>query len=243
MKPIYKRVLIKLSGEALMQGFDAKGTKKDGIIDFDFLDIVCKRIKKAVDSGVQVAVVVGGGNIWRGAKNPNFDRVRADYMGMLATTINSIGIQDVLIQNGVNAKVMTAQTVDRAAEAFNRFKAVELLEQGTVVIFGFGLGTPYFSTDTTAVVRAAEIGADMVLFAKNVDGIYDKDPVNNPDAVKYESVTCTEILEKGLKALDYTAAAFAKDNNVEIFAFGLNDPDNIIRALCGENIGTFIKAE
>lgn len=243
MKPAYKRVLLKLSGEALMQGFDEKGTKKDGIIDFDFLDIVCKKIKEAVNSGVQVAIVVGGGNIWRGAKNPNFDRVRADYMGMLATTINSIGIQDALIQNGVKAKVMTAVDVERAADSFDRFKAVELLEQGTVVIFGFGLGTPFFSTDTTAVVRAAEIGADMVLFAKNVDGVYDKDPVLYPDAVKIEKLTYTEILSKDLKVIDSTAAAFAKSNNIPIFIFGLNNPNNILSALGGENIGSLITAE
>ncbi len=243
MKPTYKRVLIKLSGEALMQGFDPKGTKKDGIIDFEFLDTVCKRIKQAVDSGVQVAIVVGGGNIWRGAKNPNFDRVRADYMGMLATTINSIGIQDFLIQNGVKAKVMTAVNVERAAEGFDRFKAVELLEAGNVIIFGFGLGTPFFSTDTTAVVRAAEIGADMVLFAKNVDGVYDKDPAIYPDAVKITKLSYSEILSKGLGVIDSTAAAFAQTNKIPILIFGLNDPENIVRAVNGESIGSVIYAD
>lgn len=243
MKPIYKRVLIKLSGEALMQGFDPKGTKKDGIIDFDFLDTVCKRIKRLIDDGVQVAIVVGGGNIWRGAKNPKFDRVRADYMGMLATTINSIGIQDFLIQNGVDAKVMTAVNVERAADDFNRFEAVELLEKGTVVIFGFGLGTPFFSTDTTAVVRAAEIGADMVLFAKNVDGIYDKDPALYSDAVKIKKISYAEILSKGLGVIDGTAAAFAQSNKMPILIFGLNDPDNIVRAASGEDIGSLICAD
>lgn len=242
MEPKYKKVLLKLSGEALMEGFDGK-SRNDGIIDFDFLDTVCKRIKKVVEGGTGVAIVVGGGNIWRGAQKPAFDRVRADYMGMLATTINSIGVQDVLIQNGVPAVVMTALDVGRATKPFNRFEAVELLEKGNVVIFGAGLGTPFFSTDTTAVVRAAEIGADMVLFAKNIDSVYDKDPRKFADAVRLEKVTYSRILSENLGVIDSTAAAFAQSQKINIRMFGLSNPDNIISAAEGKELGTFVYAE
>lgn len=242
MEPKFKRVLLKLSGEALMEGFEGK-SRTDGIIDFDFLDTVCKRIRTIIEGGTQVAIVVGGGNIWRGAQKPEFDRVRADYMGMMATAINSIGIQDALIQNGVPATVMTALDIARATEPFNRFRAIELLEAGHVVIFGAGLGTPFFSTDTTAVVRAAEIGADMVLFAKNIDSVYDKDPRKFPDAVKLDTVTYARILADNLGVIDSTAAAFAQGRGISIKMFGLSDPDNIIRAAQGEDIGTFVYAD
>lgn len=230
-KPIYKRVLVKLSGEA-MQG-------KNEIIDFDMLEKVAQTLKKCTELGVQVAVVVGAGNIWRGIKQGrNMNRVRADHMGMLATVINALAIKDAVINAGGRATVMTPVDMPQFAEFYSGDHAIERLEQGYVVIFGCGTGNPYFSTDTGAVLRAAEIDADIVLMAKNIDGIYDKDPRLFDDAVKYSKLSYSEILDKKLAAYDLTATAFCAANSIRTYAFELKDPENILRVLCGEQIGT-----
>ncbi len=229
--PIYKRVLVKLSGEA-MQG-------KDGIVDFDMLEKVAETLKAATDKGVQIAVVVGAGNIWRGAKQgKNMNRCLADHMGMLATVINALAIKDAVINAGGLATVMTPVDMPQFAEFYSDEHAIERLKEGYVVIFGCGTGNPYFSTDTGAVLRAAEIQADIVLMAKNIDGIYDKDPRKFDDAVKYDRLSYSEILDKKLAAYDLTATAFCAANSIRTYAFELKDPENILRVLCGERIGT-----
>lgn len=229
--PIYKRVLVKLSGEA-MQG-------KDGIIDFDMLEGVAKVLKQCVDEGVQVAVVVGAGNIWRGARQgKNMNRCLADHMGMLATVINSLAIKNAAINAGCKATVMTPVDMTEFAERYSDERAIERLEDGYVTIFGCGTGNPFFSTDTGAVLRAAEIKADIVLMAKNIDGIYDKDPAKHPDAKKYDKISYAEILDKKLAAYDLTATAFCAANSIRTYAFALKDPNNILRVIHGECIGT-----
>lgn len=229
--PIYKRVLVKLSGEA-MQG-------KDGIIDFDMLEGVAKVLKQCVDEGVQVAVVVGAGNIWRGARQgKNMNRCLADHMGMLATVINSLAIKNAVINTGCKATVMTPVDMTEFAERYSDEHAIERLEDGYVTIIGCGTGNPFFSTDTGAVLRAAEIKADIVLMAKNIDGIYDKDPAKHPDAKKYDKISCAEILDKKLAAYDLTATAFCAANSIRTYAFALKDPNNILRVIHGECIGT-----
>ena len=229
--PIYKRVLVKLSGEA-MQG-------KDGIIDFDMLEGVAKVLKQCVDEGVQVAVVVGAGNIWRGARQgKNMNRCLADHMGMLATVINSLAIKNAVINAGCKATVMTPVDMTEFAERYSDERAIERLEDGYVTIFGCGTGNPFFSTDTGAVLRAAEINADIVLMAKNIDGIYDKDPAKHPDAKKYDKISYAEILDKKLAAYDLTATAFCAANSIRTYAFALKDPNNILRVIHGECIGT-----
>ena len=229
--PIYKRVLVKLSGEA-MQG-------KDGIIDFDMLEGVAKVLKQCVDEGVQVAVVVGAGNIWRGARQgKNMNRCLADHMGMLATVINSLAIKNAVINTGCKATVMTPVDMTEFAERYSDEHAIERLEDGYVTIFGCGTGNPFFSTDTGAVLRAAEIKADIVLMAKNIDGIYDKDPAKHPDAKKYDKISYAEILDKKLAAYDLTATAFCAANSIRTYAFALKDPNNILRVIHGECIGT-----
>ena len=229
--PIYKRVLVKLSGEA-MQG-------KDGIIDFDMLEGVAKVLKQCVDEGVQVAVVVGAGNIWRGARQgKNMNRCLADHMGMLATVINSLAIKNAVINTGCKATVMTPVDMTEFAERYSDEHAIERLEDGYVTIFGCGTGNPFFSTDTGAVLRAAEIKADIVLMAKNIDGIYDKDPAKHPDAKKYDKNSYAEILDKKLAAYDLTATAFCAANSIRTYAFALKDPNNILRVIHGECIGT-----
>lgn len=229
--PIYKRVLVKLSGEA-MQG-------KDGIIDFDMLEGVAKVLKQCVDEGVQVAVVVGAGNIWRGARQgKNMNRCLADHMGMLATVINSLAIKNAVINAGCKATVMTPVDMTEFAERYSDERAIERLEDGYVTIFGCGTGNPFFSTDTGAVLRAAEIKADIVLMAKNIDGIYDKDPAKYPDAKKYDKISYAEILDKKLAAYDLTATAFCAANSIRTYAFALKDPNNILRVIHGECIGT-----
>ncbi len=230
-KPKYKRVLLKLSGEALAAG-------SDGILNFDFIASVAQTLKKCIDAGVEVGVIVGAGNIWRGRQGGAMDRVRADSMGMLATAINALALQDTFIQCGLDAKVMTAVEMDTFADKYVTRDAVKALEHGTVVIFGCGLGAPYFSTDTAAVLRAAEIEADAVLMAKNIDGIYSDDPRINPDAVRYDEITYKEVVDKELKALDLTATTFCMDNNIKCYAFELKDPMNIYRVIMGEKIGT-----
>ena len=231
--PKYKRVLLKLSGEALAP---AEG----GILDFDFIARVAKQIKRCVDAGVQVGVIVGAGNIWRGRQGTGMDQCRADSMGMLATTINSIALQDVFIREGMDACVMTAVEMKSFADQFTSRDAIRRLEVGKVVIFGCGLGTPFFSTDTAAVLRAAEIKADCVLMAKNIDAIYSDDPKRNPDAVRYADLTYRQILDQNLRALDMTSAIFCMDNDINGYAFGLADPENIYRVVMGEAVGTAI---
>ena len=233
MKPCYKRVLVKLSGEALSAG-------SDGIFNYDFIDEVCRVIKKCVDANTQVSIVVGAGNIWRGRQGVNMDRTRADHMGMLATVINCLALQDSLEKLGVDTRVMTAVEMQRFAEPYIRNKAVSHLNKGRVVRFGCGIGSPFFSTDTAAVLRAAEINADIVLLAKNVDGVYTADPKIDPTAKKLSNIDYIDILKEGLKALDFTATSFSMENHIPILLFGLDDPENIYKAVCGEKIGTIV---
>ncbi len=234
MKPIYKRILLKLSGEALA------GEKGSGL-DFDKVVEVCQSIKKCTDMGVQVAIVVGGGNFLRGRSSGKMDRTRADHMGMLATSINALAVADGLEQVGVTARVQTAIEMRQIAEPYIRNKATRHLEKGRVVVFGCGTGNPFFSTDTAAALRAAEIDAEVIFKATNVDGVYDSDPKTNPDAKKFDTLSHLDVLQKGLHVMDSTAASLCMDNSIEIRVFNLNDPDNIVRAVVGENIGTVVK--
>ena len=230
--PVYKRVLVKISGEALKNGCE-------DILDFDFMDKVVASIEKCRNAGVQVAIIVGAGNIWRGArKGVGMNRARADQMGMLATVINALALQDAFLRHGVPAKVLSSVEMNTFADFYTQRDADRYLNECNVVIFGGGLGAPYFSTDTPAVVRAAEIGADIVLMAKNVDGLYTADPNKDPNATRYDDVTYAEILEKDLKAFDLTAISFCNENGIDSFAFGLSDPDNIYRAVMGDTTGT-----
>ncbi len=237
-EPRYKRVLLKISGEALA------GEKRTGL-DFAVIGQVCDVIKEAVEMGVQVGVVVGAGNFWRGAKDGGgrMERTRADHMGMLGTAMNCLAVADVLEQKGVAARVQTALEMRAVAEPYVRGRAVHHLEKGRVVIFGCGTGNPFFSTDTAAVLRAAEIGADVILLAKNVDGVYSADPVKDPQAVKYDVITYDEVLARHLAVMDSTASSLAMDNHIPVLLFALKDPYNIIRALRGERIGTIVKEE
>ncbi len=233
MQPKYKRILLKLSGESLA------GEAKHGI-DFDTVVKICEPIKKCVDEGVQVGIVVGGGNFWRGRSSGDMDRTRADHMGMLATTINALGVADALEQLGVEVRVQTAITMRQVAEPYIRNKAVTHLEKGRVVIFGCGTGNPFFSTDTAASLRAVEIEADVIMKATMVDGVYDSDPMKNPDAKKFDVISFSDVLSKDLAVMDSTASALCKDNNLPILVFSIDDPDNIYKAVCGENIGTLV---
>ncbi len=234
--PVYKRVLIKLSGEAL-----SEGAAPGEILNDAFLSKIAGIIRRCVESGVQIGIVIGGGNIWRGRKTDKMDKCRADYMGMLATAINCLAMQDTLEQTGIPAKVLTAIEMKECAEYFTPAKANALLDKNEVVIFGCGTGSPFFSTDTAAVLRAVEIGADVVLMSKKIDGVYSADPKSDPTAVKYDELSYSEYLSKGLKAMDATAASLSRDNHLSILFFGLNDPENIVRALKGEKIGTLLK--
>ena len=233
-KPAYKRVLLKLSGEALAAG-------SEDILNFEYVSEVCGVIKECVDLGCEVAVVVGAGNIWRGRQGGGMNRSRADHMGMLATTINSLALQDALEQHGVDARVLTAVEMKAFAETYTYRDAMKHLKKGRVVIFGCGLGMPLFSTDTTAAHRAVEIGADVILMAKNIDGIYSADPKVDPTAVRYDEITYQEILSKGLRVIDTTAASFCMEYNMPLFVFGLDKSENIKKAIMGENIGTIVK--
>ncbi|MGN1117626.1 MAG: UMP kinase [Acutalibacteraceae bacterium] len=230
---VYKRLLLKLSGEVLA-GSEGKG------IDFDTVDTICRSVKKAHDLGTQIAIVVGGGNFWRGRSSGNMDRTRADHMGMLATAMNSLALCDSLEQMGADVRVQTAISMQQVAEPYIRNKAVRHLEKGRIVIFGCGTGNPFFSTDTAAALRAAEINADVIFKATNVDGVYDKDPNKFSDAVKYDRLSHSEILSKGLNVMDSTAASLCRDNNIDILVFNLNDPENIVKAVSGEKIGTLV---
>ena len=234
MQAIYKRILLKLSGEVLA-GPDGKG------IDFNTVNNVCKAVKDCSELGVEIGLVVGGGNFWRGRSSGEMDRTRADHMGMLATTMNALALADALEQMGVNVRVQTAITMQQVAEPYIRNRAVRPLEKGRVVIFGCGTGNPFFSTDTAAALRAAEINAEIIFKATNVDGVYDKDPNKFDDAVKYDTLTHTEILQKGLAVMDATAASLCRDNHISILVFNLSDPQNIVRAVMGENVGTVVK--
>ncbi len=232
--PKYKRIILKVSGEALA------GPQKTGLDD-ETIGKITDQIKIAVDMGVQVAIVCGGGNFWRGRSGENMDRTRADQMGMLATTINALALQDSLEQRGVDTRVQTAIEMRQFAELYIRNRAVRHLEKGRVVIFACGSGNPFFSTDTAAALRAAEIDADAILLAKNVDGVYDSDPNINKDAVKYDELTYLEVISRGLRVMDSTASSLCMDNNIPLLVFGLDDPKNIIRVINGEKIGTVVK--
>ncbi|SHI43097.1 UMP kinase [Desulfofundulus thermosubterraneus] len=236
--PRYKRVVLKLSGEALAgnQGYG---------IDPDVVKSIASQIDELVRMGVQVAVVVGGGNIWRGVAGSakGMDRATADYMGMLATVINSLALQDALEKQGVNTRVQTAIEMREVAEPYIRRRAIRHLEKGRVVIFAAGTGNPYFSTDTTAALRAAEIEADVILMAKRVNGVYDSDPLKNPNARRYERLTYIELLNKGLAVMDATATSLCMDNRIPLVVFNLNQEGNIKRAVLGENVGTYVGGE
>ncbi|NLP14509.1 MAG: UMP kinase [Clostridium sp.] len=229
----YKRVMLKISGEALA------GEKRQGI-DTETINEISSRIKEIYDMGVEVAIVVGGGNFWRGRSGKGMDRTTADHMGMLATVINALGLQDALEANGIPTRVQTAIEMRQIAEPYIRRKAVRHLEKKRIVIFACGTGNPYFSTDTTAALRAAEIDAEVILLAKKVDGVYDCDPMVNPNARKFDRLSFLDVLNKELGVMDSTAASLCKDNNIPIIVFGLNEPDNIIKVVLGENIGTTI---
>ena len=236
-KPVYKRVLLKISGEAL-------GGDKGAGLDFQVISNVCDVLKECLDMGVQVGLVVGGGNFWRGAKNSGggkMQRSRADHMGMLATVMNCLAVADICEQKGIPVRVQTAIEMRAIAEPYIRSRAVRHLEKGRVVIFGAGTGNPYFSTDTAAVLRAAEIEADVILLAKNVDGVYNADPVKDPTATKYDEISYDEVLAKHLMVMDTTATSLAMDNHIPVLLFALKDPENIIRCVCGEHVGTIVK--
>ena len=250
MAVAYKRVLIKISGEALA------AEKKTGY-DFSFVTTVCEQVKRCVELGAQVGIVVGGGNFWRGVKDGDgkIERVSADRMGMLATAMNGLALADVFAQCGVRAKLLTAVDIQGVGERYDTKKAIEYLESGTVVIFGCGTGMPFFSTDTAAVLRAAEIHADAILLAKNIDGVhadaillaknidgvYSDDPRKNPAAVKYDEISYGDVLARRLAVMDSTATSLAMDNSIPVIVFALADPENIVKVLSGEKLGTLVK--
>ena len=235
MPTVYKRVLLKLSGEALA------GDKQFGL-DNESIVRYCTAIKECVDMGVQIGIVVGGGNYWRGRTSGDMDRIRADHIGMLATTMNALAVCDALENLGVSTRVQTAIAMTGIAEPFDRDAAVRHLEEGRVVIFGCGTGLPFFSTDTTASLRGAQIGADVILKGTMVDGVYDSDPKKNPNAVKFDELTFTEVLEKDLKVMDSTAASMCRESKIAIMVFNIEeDPQNLVRAMRGEKVGTIVK--
>lgn len=229
----YKKVLLKVSGEALA------GEKGYGL-DVATMHEICENIKKVVDMGVQVSIVVGGGNIWRGRSGGAMDRTRADHMGMLATCINALGLCSELESCGVDTRVQTAIEMRQIAEPYIRLKATRHLEKGRVVIFGAGTGNPFMSTDTAAALRAIETEAEVILLAKKVDAVYDSDPNINPDAKKFDALSFNDILSKELGVMDSTAASMCRDNNMPILVFGLDNPENIVKAVNGEKIGTLV---
>ncbi|MBQ4381126.1 MAG: UMP kinase [Oscillospiraceae bacterium] len=235
-KPVYRRVLLKLSGEALA------GARGFGL-DFDVISSVCKVVKEVSDMGVQVGIVIGGGNFWRGVKDGGgrMERTRADHMGMMATVMNCLAVADVLEQMGADVRVQTAVEMRSIAEPYIRLKADKHLNRGRIVIFGCGTGSPYFSTDTAAVLRAAEINADVILLAKNIDGVYSADPRKDPDAVKFDSISYDDVLAKHLAVMDSTATSLSMDNSIPVILFALKDPENIKRVIMGEKIGTVVR--
>lgn len=232
----YKRILIKLSGEALA------GNKKFGL-DYETITDICEKIKEIADMGIEIAIVVGGGNFWRGRSNTNMDRTKSDHIGMLGTTMNALAISDVLSNLGLDVRVQTAISMPSIAEPYIKDKAVKHLEKGRIVIFGCGTGSPFFSTDTTASLRAAEIKADIIFKATMVDGVYDKDPNKYSDAKKYDELTFKDVLSQGLEVMDLTAITMCKDNKIKILVFNLNMSNNIVLAAKGETIGTIIKED
>ena len=236
MKSIYRRVLIKISGEALA------AEKKTGY-DFDFVMKVCNAVKDCAAMGVQVGIVIGGGNFWRGIKDGagHIERVSADRMGMLATAMNCMAVADVFKQLGADARVMTAVDIQGVGERYDTKKAIEYLESGKIVLFGCGTGLPFFSTDTAAVLRAAEIHADAILLAKNIDGVYSADPRVDASAVKFDEISYDEVLSRHLAVMDTTATSLAMDNNIPVIVFALAQPENIGRVLGGEKLGTTVK--
>jgi len=231
--PAYKRVLLKISGEALA------GEKKTGL-DFDVLRNVCEALKECVALGVEIGVVVGGGNFWRGVKDGEgkIERTRADHMGMMATVMNCLAIADMLEQMNVPVRVQTALSISAVAEVYIRLRADRHLRKGRIVIFGCGTGNPYFSTDTAAVLRAAEIDADVILLAKNVDGVYTADPRQDPEATKIDNISYADMLSQRLTVMDSTATSLSMDNDIPVILFALEDPANIVRVVMGEKIGT-----
>ena len=232
-QPKYRRILLKLSGEALANG------QKDSILDFTFIDQVAAVLKKCLAAGVEIGIVVGAGNIWRGTTGSvKMQRARADHMGMLATTMNAIALSDAFIRNGMDTVVMSAVEMDTYADHYTSRHADRLLKEGKICIFAGGTGSPYFSTDTGAALRAAEIGADAILMAKNIDYLYTADPRKDLTATPIYDVTYDEILDKNLRAFDMSAVIFCKDHNIESYGFGLADPENIYRAVMGEPVGT-----
>ena len=233
-EPKYKRVLLKLSGEVLA------GEQKTGV-NAEIVGKICDKIKEVVEMGVQVAIVVGGGNFWRGRNGLDMERTTADYMGMLATSMNALALQDALEARGVHSRVQTAIEMREIAEPFIQRKADKHLNRRRVVIFACGTGHPYFTTDTAAVLRATEIGADIILLGKNIDAVYSADPKLDPTAEKYEEISYMEVLEKDLKVMDSTATALCRDNNMPLLVFGISDPENIVKAVKGEKIGTIVK--
>ena len=234
-KPVYKRVLIKISGEALA------GDKKSGL-DFGVISSVCEAVKKCLELGVEGGIVIGGGNFWRGVKDGSgkIERTRADHMGMLATVMNCLAVADVMEQHGIDVRVQTAIEMRAIAEPYIRLRAMRHLSKGRVVLFGAGTGNPYFSTDTAAVLRAAEIEADAILLAKNIDGVYSADPRVDDHAVKYDAITYDEVLAQHLAVMDTTATSLSMDNSIPVIVFELKDPENIVRAVLGEKIGTVV---
>jgi len=232
----YKRVLLKLSGEALA------GNKKTGL-DYDTITPICRAVKRCADAGVEVGIVVGGGNFWRGRSSGAMDRTRADHIGMLATAMNALALADALEHLGCEVRVQTALTMTKVAEPYIRSRAIRHFEKGRIVIFGCGTGNPFFSTDTAAALRAAEIEADILMKATMVDGVYDKDPNKFEDAVKYETLSFTEVVNRQLGVMDSTAAALCRDNGMTMLVFDLSRPDNIYDACMGESLGTLILPE
>ncbi|MCI9001100.1 MAG: UMP kinase [Clostridia bacterium] len=230
----YKRVLLKLSGEALA------GDRKTGI-DADTVGNICDEVKNLTKLGVEVAIVVGGGNFWRGKYGHQMERTTSDYMGMLATTMNALALQDALEARELKTRVQTAIEMRQIAEPYIRRKAVKHFERGRVVIFACGTGNPYFSTDTGAALRAAEINAEVILLAKTIDGVYSADPKLDPTAVKYDEISYTDILTKDLKVMDSTATALCRDNQIPLMVFGIDKPENMVKIVKGENIGTIVK--
>ncbi|MDO4419700.1 MAG: UMP kinase [Ruminococcus sp.] len=233
MQAKYKRILLKLSGESLA------GEQKTGI-DFDTVLKICEPIQKCVELGVEIGIVVGGGNFWRGRSSGKMDRTRADHMGMLATSINALGVCDALEQLGVDTRVQTAISMREIAEPYIRGKALRHLEKGRVVVFGCGTGNPFFSTDTAAALRAAEIEADIIVKATMVDGVYNCDPKKNPDAIKYDKLTFDEVVEKQLAVMDGTAATMCRENDIDIMVLSIENPMNIYDAVCGLPVGTLV---
>ncbi len=234
MEVAYKRVLLKLSGEALA------GEKKTGV-DVEVLGKICDKVKEIVDMGVQVGIVVGGGNFWRGRYGHQMEKTTSDYMGMLATTINGLAIQDALEARGISTRVQTAIEMREIAEPYIKRKAMKHLEKGRVVIFTCGTGSPFFTTDTGAALRAAEIDADVILLAKTCDGVYSADPKEDPNATKFDEITYLDVLQRQLKVMDSTATSLCMDNNIPLVVFGIAEPENIVKIIKGEKIGTLVK--